>query len=69
MRVATAETGCALATGGALTPGPSPSLDKLGMRGEGNALAQAIFTYSKSPGWLLTPTRGGAIQVAYLPGS
>ena len=30
---------------------------------------QTIFTYSKSPGWLLTPTRGGAIQLAYLPGS
>jgi hypothetical protein len=28
---------------------------------------QAIFTYSKSPGWLLTPSRGGAIQLAYLP--
>ena len=31
--------------------------------------AQAIFTYSKSPGWLLTPMRGGPIQLAYLPGS
>src|SRR5277367_6350280 len=39
--------------------------DEFGTRGNG----QAIFTYSKSPGWLLTPTRGGAIQLAYLPGS
>jgi hypothetical protein len=37
--------------------------------GDGNALPQAIFTYSKSPGWLLTPARGEAIQLAYLPGS
>src|SRR5262245_31109610 len=26
-------------------------------------------TYSKSSGWLLTPVRGGAIQLANLPGS
>ena len=29
----------------------------------------AIFTYSKSPGLLSMPTRGGAIQLANLPGS
>ena len=43
-----------------------------GARERGTGVAwtpQAIFTYSKSPGWLLTPTRGGAIQLAYLPGS
>ena len=33
------------------------------------ARAQAIFTYSKSPAWLLMPTRGGAIQLAYCPGA
>jgi hypothetical protein len=31
--------------------------------------SQAIFTYSKSPGWPLMPMRGGAIQLAYWPGS
>jgi hypothetical protein len=29
----------------------------------------ASFTYSKSPGLLSMPTRGGAIQLANLPGS
>ena len=32
-------------------------------------LHQEILTYSKSPGWLLIPTRGGAIQLAYSPRS
>jgi hypothetical protein len=33
------------------------------------ACQAAIFTYSKSPGLLSMPTRGGAIQLANLPGS
>ena len=37
-------------------PSPLP----LSQRGRGPR-PHAIFTYSKSPGWLLTPTRGGAI--------
>ena len=31
--------------------------------------AMCSLTYSKSPGWLSMPTRGGAIQPANLPGS
>ena len=31
--------------------------------------AMCSLTYSKSPGWLLIPTFGGAIQEAYLPTS
>src|SRR6188768_3135323 len=31
--------------------------------------AQLNRTYSKLPGWLLMPRVGGAIQLAYLPGS
>src|SRR5947208_15772962 len=35
----------------------------------GIMLYAASFTYSKSPGLLSMPTRGGAIQLANLPGS
>jgi hypothetical protein len=34
-----------------------------------NAIYAAIFTYSKPPGLLSMPIRGGAIQLANLPGS
>src|SRR5690349_8979475 len=38
-------------------------------RAQGGDCYAAIFTYSKSPGLLSMPTRGGAIQLANLPGS
>src|SRR5204862_294982 len=36
---------------------------------EGDAAAQLNLTYSKLAGWRLMPCCGGAIQLAYLPGS
>ena len=40
-----------------------------GYGGLNNRRYAAIFTYSKSPGLLSMPTRGGAIQLANLLGS